>query len=567
MFGLAREVRNSVGKETKNILRDMDYRTMELFTWLVQQLYTLIQDKEEDKKLQEMRGQFGGFYDFADVWLEDSESKNAEDMNKMRLVLHEGLTKWLLIAIKKKDVELIEQLCDAGQRIVFGREGIKFDKKELVAQHFVLAGHLIGLVKSGGCNTTAVEKLFVERYSHEPNANFDELVRFYLNAPLPFKILDSYLNVFYSPTETHTNLLTGTSSSSGYGMTGGQEISLAFIFLGAHAILKCHQPPEPIADMAGKIREGDINTVSEVFKDAGIRYGCEQLKQWNQKCAELQDAANAKEIAKAKIDEDKAKEHENKFWEGYSRAVPVLSMCLRNGNYEIDNNVRNECRYFVPKIALFNWKYPISGAEGSRYGLEIGQEMEKNVLCGIIEGSKEESKIEGGLSLAIGEAVKWLEKEGCSKEKGIIIVASKEFPETVLFNNKDFIPSWREDVKSLGFDGFYQEFPIVRLRENEEEEGEEKKEKRPQCQKVVAVDMRGWVGLRVRKEVVAEGKFGELKIRTWSEEEIKQAIDSGKLDAKDADKAKGNCPVNLTFFWESIKDKLPRTKTFKFGSL
>ncbi|MCX5638346.1 MAG: hypothetical protein NTX52_11745, partial [Planctomycetota bacterium] len=312
----------------------------------------------------------------------------------------------------------------------------------------------------------------------------------------------------------------------------------------------------------------DINTVNEVFNDAGIQYGCEQLKKWLRSCKELDEAEEAREIAEAEIDEAKVKEHEKKFWEGYSRAVPVLSMCLKNGNYEIDNNVKNEWRYHLSKIALFNWKYPIGGAEGDRYGLDIGHKMERDLLKAIIEGGNTESEVKGSVPEVIGEAAKYLEKEGCSNNNGIIIVASKQSPEIEMFRDKDFVPSWREDVKSMGFNGFYRKFPIVRLREGEEE-GEENaaNEKKPRCQRVVAVDIRGWIGLRVRKEVVAERRFGELKIRTWTDEEIKQAIDAGKLNAKDADKAKGNCPVDVTFFWESVEGKLPRIRAFKFGNL
>lgn len=573
IHALYRELRNAIWEETKNILRDMDYHTMELYTWLVQQMYTLIKDKDKGERLQKMRAQFGGFYESAEYWFEDSELKNADDVNKMRLVLHEGLTKWLLLAIKKKDIELIEQLCEAGRRIVFGRGGIKFDNKEVVAQHFVLAGHLIGLVKSGDVSATAVEKLFVERHSHEPKVDFDELVRFYLDTFLPPKLIGSYLDVFYSPTETHTDLLTGSSSSSGFGMTGYPQMALAFIFLAAHALKNIHPLPQPVAGMSGRrITDSDIDIVSEVF-GSDVKYGCEQLRRWLKNCDELDKAEEAKEIAKADLVPAKVKEWDTKFWEGYSRAMPFLPMCLKNGNYEINENAKNEQRYSVPKIALFDWRYPISGAEGDRYGLEIGQEMEKKILSSIISGSKEESEIGGGLAEAIVEAVKWMEREGCANNNSIVIVASKEFPEIALSKEKDFIPSWREDVKSMGFDGFYRGFPIVRLRGDEEEEekkeGEKAEEKKAQCQKVVAVDLREWIGFRVRKEVVTvtDRKFGELRIRTWTDEEIQKAIDSGKLDAKDTDKAKGNCPVDLTFYWESIKDKLPRTRTFKFGSL
>ena len=102
----------------------MDYHTMELYTWLAPQMYKTIpkDDGDEAKFLRDMRAQFGGFYEFAKGWLEDSRTEDAEGANQMRLVLHKGITEWLLIAIKEKDGELIEQLCDAGRRIVFGSE-------------------------------------------------------------------------------------------------------------------------------------------------------------------------------------------------------------------------------------------------------------------------------------------------------------------------------------------------------------------------------------------------------------------------------------------------------------
>ncbi len=448
---------------------------------------------------------------------------------------------------------------------------MKFDNKEIVAQHFVLAGYLIGLAKTKEINANTIEKLFYEPHSHKPDVNFDELVRFYLDRSLPFKEIDQFLNIFYLPRETHTNLLTGSSHSSGFGMTGSTEISLAFALLAAHALNTVSQLPEPIASMSGKITKENIKTIREVFKNSFLNHGLDQLEKWLQSCEKLDETEEAKEIAKAKIDKDKAEEHENKFWEGYSRAVPVLSMCLKNGNYEIDNNVKNEWVYHLPKIALIDWKYPISGADGDDYGLSIGRKMERGLLKTIIESGTTKSEVKDDAAEAIGDAVKWLEKEGCSSDRGIVILSGKRSPEIKMHGDKDFIPSWREEVKSRGFNGFYRGYPIVWLRgdeeEEEKEEGEKAEEKKAQCQKVVAVDLRDWIGFRVRKEVVTDRRFGELKIRTWKDEEIKQAIDSGKLDAKDADKAKGNCPVDVTFFWESVKGKLPRTGAFKFGNL
>jgi len=553
-YKLLRVVRNSIWDEAANILRDMDYRTMELFTWLVQQMYNVIEDAgDEAKPIREMRAQFGGFYDFAGGWIEDCKSEDADDVDKMRLVLHEGLTKWLLIAMEKKDGELIEQLCDAGRQIVFGREGIKFEHREVVAQYLVLAGHLIGLVKAGKVSAPAVERLFCERYSDDVSLNFDDLVSFYIDHSLPLKKLDSYLRIFFSPTIQGTDLLTGSSHSTGYGMTGSQEMGLAFIFLGAHALKSSHELPEPVGDMSGRINEENIKTVGEVFNGGGLGHGLNQLRGWIQKCEELHDAEEAKQIAEAKFNTEKVEEWKRKFWERYTRAIPVLAMCLKNGNYEVDNDAKSERQCVLSKIAVIDWKYPLIGAGGDEYGREAGQKLEKELVRKMAEHKARESKVEGGMSEVVGEAVSWLETEGCDNDKGIVVVMSKESPESELYEDEDFVPSWREDVRSREFEGFYRGFPIVWLEEESGGEGHVK---------AVGVDPRGWRGIRVREEVVTEGRFGTLDVRTWTEKEIQEAITSKKLEEKDVNKAKGNCPVDVSFFWEYVGGELPSRKIF-----
>jgi hypothetical protein len=434
-------------------------------------------------------------------------------------------------------------------------------------QHFVLAGHLIGLAKAKQVNTTAVERLFCERYAHEVSLNFDELVRFYLDNSLPLKTLDHYMRIFYSPTETHINLLTGSSHSSGFGMTGGHEISLTFIFLAAHALKGTGQLPDPVAHMSGRISKENIDTVCEVFGDTLLKHGFDQLEKWIQKCEELQEMEEAKEIAKADFNEQMIMEHKKKFWEGYSKSVPVLSLCLKNGFYKIDNNALYEWRYVLPKIAVIDWKYPISGAEGDQYGISLGKQTQRKILSNIVKKSNEDSVVQSGFSNAIREAVKWLVKEECKGEEGIIIAVSKGWPATELYRDESFVPSWREDVRSLGFvdlgfDGFYEGFPIARFRgEDDKEEGPEKtNESKPE--KVVAVDLRGWRGVSVREEVITERKFGRVEIREWNQGEIRQAIESEKLDVKDVDKAKRNCPVDVSFYWQFSSSELPRRKIF-----
>ena len=561
---LTHMVRNSVWEKTTKILRDMDYHTMELFTWLVPKMYKLIQDAgDEAKDLRGMRAQFGGFYKSADGWLEDSKSGDTEDVDKMRLVLHDGLTKWLLMAIEKKDGELIEQLCDAARVIVFGHEGINFDHRKAVLQHFVFAGHLIRLVKSGQVNATAIERLFCEDCLLEMRLNFNDLVGFYLDSSLPLERLDSYLNIFYSPNITSTNLLTGSSHSSGFGMTGSSEISRTFILLAAHAVKSCDQPPDAVAGMSGRITEEDINCVEEVFK-AELDYFLGKIRGWIKKCDELHDEEETKEIAEAKLVPEKVAEHTRKFWEAYSSSVPVLSLCMKNGNYKIDNAALSEWHYDLPKIALIDWKYSISGADGDQYGKSFGRDTQTKLLGEIAKKYGEETEVKGGISDVFIKAVGWLKKEGCNGDNGIVIVFGKRSPYSGLYRDKNFLQSRREDVRSLGFKGFYDGFPIVWVRDRKKEDEEEGKRKvnKPRHERVVAVDLRGWTGISVREDVVKERNFGELDVRMWKDEEIQQAVESGKLNKKDVDKAKCNCPVDVTFYWQFSSDELPRGRIF-----
>jgi len=230
-FKLARVLLKSVWEEAKRIVDDLDYHTMELFTWLVPQMYRVV--KDAGGPFLGMRAEFGGFYAFAGGWLDDNKTQNPEAANKMRLVLHEGLTKWLLMVLQSpEEGELVKQLCDAGREIVFGREAITFERGELVARHFLLAGHI--MCRSEGA-------LFCEEHSHEADVNFDDLVDFYLSYPFPPDTLDEYLHLFPTPQHKRENLLTGSSSSTGHVMTGVHEMSLAFIYLGASTLADiCH---------------------------------------------------------------------------------------------------------------------------------------------------------------------------------------------------------------------------------------------------------------------------------------------------------------------------------------
>jgi len=565
-FVLARVLLDSVWDETQGLCAALDYHTMELFTWLVPQMYRAIKDAgDKGRPLLAMRAEFGGFYDFADGWLEDSKSAEPEAADKMRLVLHEGLTKWLLMVLEKpEESELVKQLCYAGRKIVFGRDGITFERGELVARHLLFAGHLMGRSGAAGVKGAAIERLFCEEYSRSPDLDFKDLVTFHLGNAFPRGKLDPYLNIFYTPQEEHVDLLTGSSSSSGFGMTGVREMALAFIYLAGSALADGVCEPEPITkDLSREISDDAIKAVAELFKNAGIDFGLEQLKTWRDQSKEREDKAEAKAIADAEFDDQKVGKWKSEFWEAYSTSSPVLCLCLKNGNYEIDNNALVKWRCDVPKMALIDWRYPISGADGYLYGRSHGRFMEGKLFEAIARKADRPSQIEGGLSETMAQAVGWLKKERCDGESAIVIVKGMYNPATGLSRDGRFLPSWREDVRSKGFDGFYDGFPLVWLRKRGEEDEKAVNTDEEVRDRVVAVDLRGWKGIKVKECVITQHKFGKLNIRTWTEREIEQAIESGKLKREDVDKARGNCPVAVSLYWQFSTDALPPVRAYQ----
>ncbi len=566
-YVLGRVLLKSIWEETRDILRDVDYHTMELFTWLAPQMYRSIKDAgEKAGPLRDMRAEFGGFYEFADGWLERVEPKDTKAIESMRLVLHDGLTKWLLTAIAQKDGELTEQLCDAARVIVFGRKGtIAFEPVALVVRHFVLAGYLIGHAQADDIKVAAIARLFGERYSNEPRVRFDDLAAFYRANRFPHQTVDAYLRIFYRPRQTTTAMLTGSSYSAGFGMTGQHEMARAFIYLGACALAESMDEPQIISeDMSFELKDDAIRIVEDAFGEAHLNRGIDRLRAWRDRCKEQSGEVDAKAIADATLDQSQVEKWRTEFWKAYSASSPVLSLCLRNGNYEIVSTARTgNLTRLLPKIAVIDWKYPISGAGGNDYGRELAAYTEGQLLATMITRARTASQVKGTLSDLVKRAAAWLKKAGCEGEKGMIVAMTKEDPDSDLFRENGYVPSWREDVQFRGFEGFYEGFPIVWYAEKEVgEEGNQEREK-PHRERVVAVDLRGWRGIAVRESLAAEGRFGELTIRTWTEEEIREALESKKLQLKEVNRAKGNCPVDISLHWELSSSPPPHARAFQ----
>jgi len=56
-----------------------------------------------------------------------------------------------------------------------------------------------------------------------------------------------------------------------------------------------------------------------------------------------------------------------------------------------------------------------------------------------------------------------------------------------------------------------------------------------------------------------------LTIRTWTEEEIQQALEAKRLEPKDVNRAKSNCPADITLHWGLSESRPPRARVFQLS--
>jgi hypothetical protein len=306
-----------------------------------------------------------------------------------------------------------------------------------------------------------------------------------------------------------------------------------------------------------------MKVVADLFKGRGLNYGIERLKNWVAQCKQLHKETEAKKIADAQFDPRKVEQWQRSFWETYSPSSPVLSMCLRNGNYQIDKDVCSQMQERLLKVALIDWKYPLVGGGGNDHGRRFARYTEGQLLGKMVAGVRGASQAGADLRDLMSKASASLKKRSCEGENGMIVVMTKHGPTSQLYRDDNYVPSWREDVRSLGFDGFYQGFPIVWYKEAPKRDEDKQEAREPRPERVVAVDLRGWKGVRARERVVTEREFGELTIRTWTEEEIQKALESKELEPKDVNRAKGNCPVGISLYWESSPVRPPHVRAFQ----
>jgi len=538
----------SIWQQVRNEIRNGDWCALAVFKWLIPEAYELFKDKES--RLWELRARTGSFYDFAGSLLSEYESDIKEDDKlQIQLVLHKGIIKWLLIAIDNKDDELIKSLCEAARRLVFPDKQITFSPQRLVTQHFILCGKMLEFLmdKKPHVSPDIFKLLCFDKYDHTSGRNikYDELVKFFIESRQ--NDLRGFLHDF-SETDWERNPLSGGGfGTPRYTFSGNIELDYMFIYL-ALLTLPFLSKIQPIAfEFWGYNLKDKIDKFEEIAHGIDI-YDYPSLKEkligWLDGCDQLYKQEEEERIATAPLDEEIVSEYKDAFWEGYKSVKTFLSFCISRGHYSINNEVSVKRRYIHPKDIFIKGRASRQGNPHAS-GAELSMFYDKRLLKEIIKSDGEaQTETADNITSQLNQACQWLTKEGTTKETGILFFYGKAHIQSELYSNDYYIPSWKEDT-NLVFSGYYKNYPMIEIYDPKID---------PKC---VAFNLQGWRGLEIRPEVLEKDIFGQINIREWTEEEINEAIEKGKIAENDRNKVKGQCPVEYELFWCLDEKVLP----------
>ncbi len=541
----------SIWNQVKDEIKNGDCSALDIFIWLLPETYQLFIEFVKDKKsrLWELRGRIGSFYDFAGSLISEHESNIKEDDKlQIQIVLHKGIIKWLLIAIDNKDNELIKSLCKAAKKLVFQDKKVIFEPQRLVAQHFILCGKVLEFLMSETpkVSPNIFKLLCFDEYDHitESDINFEGLVAFFIESrKLPLR---DFLREFSSTDWEHNPLSGGGFGTPRYTFSGNIELDYMFIYI---ALSSMHflREVQPIAfefwgynlkDKIDKFRE--IARGIDIYDYSGSK---EKLIRWLDGCDQLYKQEKEERIATAPLDEQIVSQYKDAFWDGYKSVKTFSNFCISRGYYSVSNEVSVKHRYIQSKDIFIKEESHQGNPHAD--GADISRYYDKKFLKEIIkpDGETQTEAVDNITSL-LNQAYQWLTKEGTNRENGILLFYVSSHIQSELYNNDNYIHSWKEDT-NLVFSGYYKNYPMIEIYDPKIE---------PKC---VALNLQGWKGLEVRPEVLEKDILGTINIREWTNEEIDEAIRKKEITEEDRNRVKGRCPVEYELFWRLNEKILP----------
>lgn len=542
---------HSIWEQIKEDIEEGDTCTINTFRWLLPSAYQLFLKNIDDKnsRLWELRAFSGSSYDYMHYLFNESKSISKANRIEIKLVLHRGIIRWLLIALENEDQELAEALCGATKKLVFGDKGIALIPEELVTQHFILCGKILNdIVEKQPMGSGQLFRFLLhDRYSMRDIElpDFEELVEYYLENRKS-RDLRHYLREFEKTRWQRNPLNRGGHGAPSYTFSGVLEFDYMFLYLAFLTMPYDSEEMKPVpADFSFYRLEEKIEKLKDVARDIKLyRYGEDskgQFIEWLNNSKQLYKQQEQQKIISALLKDKIISEFESAFWEGYKNTKSFLDMCLRLECFKIDESVSVRGSFNHHKD-IFIDKLNRIGAIGNSDGSNVSRAYSEGLLEDIIDKKSPDDFMEDYIS-QLDRACSWLIKHGLSEEKSLLLYYGNIHLEGELYKNDDYVPHWKVSEDDL-YHGYYKAYPLMTVY---------KKEVEPIC---VAVKLEGWKGVKIRPEILEE-RFGRVTVREWTDTELDEFIRNGEIKEHERDEVRTRCPVEFELYWDLDKEDLP----------
>lgn len=327
-----------------------------------------------------------------------------------------------------------------------------------------------------------------------------------------------------------------------------EEMRLAFVWL----LLACPEPkpdeplrPVPV-DVAGAPIRSDLEKIIKRFRHDpwGHRIwrlppnGQEHwIEEWLRRCADAEAAKRDEEIAGARIDTGKVSKFREEFRQNFGESLVLTQFLVDVGGYQAKGNLAplNPMRS-LPKDCVIAGPHAVGNTLGNHFGRNYGHGLDLEFMRTLLNVKEAATELCTDYDAGIRRAAQWLEERGATGNEGLMCVLGRAYVGSLLLDNDDFVPAWKEAVGIEGFEGRFKGFPVWQGRFEKEA-------------KVLAVDLRGLRPLLLRPRAV-QGKWADVNMRKFRPDELDE-IRHAREDANepfDEVRERQHCVVDIKVY-------------------
>lgn len=503
-------------------------------------------------ELREMRAKWGFVYEVPSAFLDDlPPGLDPAARWRFLLFLHQFACVWIRKAKQTGDEPLVNNLAEGIANVMETdskwRESydVPAEADLLMARHWLILGESLSEVLSEKALTPVdlPGKLTPEfLQEQEP----EHLLRFYAEHQRVDEHERGFEDLLPDVPIAMRPLGGGGVGPARWVPHHEDEMRLAFLWL----LLMRPEPPQPLlaipVDVAAPAIRADLQRIISTFTHHPKKHRIWRLppegqkhwiEEWLGRCAAEEVAKRRREIADAPIDDAKAGKFRQEFQENFRGNLFLIQFLVDVRAYEVDDDIEAlKAKTLVPKTDVIapplGFGHTLGDDLGRLYGHSLDIEFVRTLLS--VKTAGAETKRDYGE--AIDRAAAWLKQRGCTGNEALIAVIGRAHVGSLLLDNGNFVPAWKEAEGVEGFEGRYKGFGVW--------EGELDPES-----KVLALDLRNLRPLRIHTRAL-RGSWVDVNLRELSANEL-GAIKKAREDEKkpfDELREKQNCVADIAVY-------------------